>query len=159
MAVHPSVCPFGYLGIHHSVHQASRCLYRAQQIMVLLPQLMLWDTRGVVGLPTVLQQLHQSQVAFMGTLTSLWYRLSNDLPLSLACHICNLSERCQNQTRGWFYVKKWPVAESSGGSVAKKPHSDPRMESHQSSRESSVCGASAVVTDSKKKGSHGGWHS
>ena len=37
-----------------------------------------------------------------------------------------------------FNVQKWPVAECSWSSVAKKPHSDPRMESCQSGVKSLV---------------------
>ena len=73
---------------------------------------------------------------------------------------------CRTRSRAdlQFNVKRQSVAQSSGGSVAetsgafltKKPHSDPRMESCQSGRKPTGGVASASVTDSKKKGSHGG---
>ena len=45
----------------------------------------------------------------------------------------------------WFNVQKWPVAHSNGDPVAKKPHSDPRMESPHSGRKSCGGGASAYA--------------
>ena len=56
-------------------------------------------------------------------------------------------------------MQKWPVAESSGGSVAKMPLSDPKTEHGGSGRKFSGGGASASVTESRKKRSHGGLHS
>ena len=56
-------------------------------------------------------------------------------------------------------VQKRPVKDSSGGSMAKKPHSNPDTDSHLCGRKSSGGGASPSVDDSKKKGSHGGQHS
>ena len=47
-----------------------------------------------------------------------------------------------------FNVQKQPVAGSSGGSLAKEPYSDLRVESHLSGRKSSGGGASTIVADS-----------
>ena len=47
-----------------------------------------------------------------------------------------------------FNAPKQLVAESAGGSVAKRPHSSTRMESCQHGRKSSGGGASASITDS-----------
>ena len=58
-----------------------------------------------------------------------------------------------------FNVQMWPGPESNGGSVAKKPHSDTRTGSHLSSSKSSGYGTSTRFSDSKKKGSQGGWDS
>ena len=68
----------------------------------------------------------------------------------MLCSVCNLSKRWQDQTKGWFWfnVQKWPVAESTGDTVTKKPHSDPIIESHLSGRKSSAGSASASVADS-----------
>ena len=48
-------------------------------------------------------------------------------------------------------MQKQPVLESTGGSLAKKPHLDTSTESHQGGRKSSV-GASTSFTHSREKG-------
>ena len=67
------------------------------------------------------------------------------------------------RTRPWtgfqFNVQKWPVPESSGGSMVKKPHSNTRTESHLSGSNSSGSGSSTSFSKSKKKGNQGGCHS
>ena len=50
----------------------------------------------------------------------------------------------------WFNVQKWPVSESDGASLAKKPHIDPKFDGHQCDRKSSG-GASSSTTDSRRK--------
>ena len=119
-------------------------------------------TSGLPIIPffTILRTLFLlKKFVFIVTLTGLWHRLSNNLILAFAC------PSLQHLWGGWtrlkagyqFNVQKCPVAESSGGSEAKKPCSDPRIESHLSEGKSYNSSASASVADSRMKGIHEGW--
>ena len=55
----------------------------------------------------------------------------------------------------WFNVQKQPLADSSGGSVAKKSHSGPRMESHPSDRHPLVVVLLLVLMTHTNRGNHG----
>ena len=57
-----------------------------------------------------------------------------------------------------FNVPKRPVLESSGASLANRPHLESRTEAFQGGRKSTGGSVSARSTDSMKKGNHGGQH-
>ena len=57
-----------------------------------------------------------------------------------------------------FNVWKWPVLESSGGSLPQKSHLDAMPYDDIGGRKS-VGGAYTSITGSRKKGNHGGYHS
>ena len=54
----------------------------------------------------------------------------------------------------YFHVQKWPMLESNGGFLAKKPFLNPMTVRCQGGRKSSG-NASAISTDSKNKGGDG----
>ena len=55
-----------------------------------------------------------------------------------------------------FNVQKRPMPESTGISLAKRPHLESRTEAHQGDRKYTAGCVSASYTDSRKKGRHGG---
>ena len=94
------------------------------------------------------------KLAFMPALTLLWHRPGNTLPLAGLSLLPLWVVEGPDQGLAFSFMCKsglWPMAESSGGSVAKRPHSNTRTENHQSGRKTSGGGASASFTDSKKK--------
>ena len=100
------------------------------------------------------------KLAFMTTLTGLWNRLSNNLPLAcLSLHpLWKVSGWHQGLVFCWMYKScLWQIL--MGTLWQRRPHSDPKMESHPSGRKSSGADASASVTDSKRNESCGGWQS
>ena len=90
----------------------------------------------------------------MVTLTGLWLRLSNNLPLvcpslqPLRGGIARLEPCFQ------FNVQKQPVPGSSAGSLALKSYLEIRTGSHEGGRKSSGSTSSSTI-NSRKKGSHG----
>ena len=56
-------------------------------------------------------------------------------------------------------MHKRPLPESSGASLAKRPHLENRTEGHQGGKKWTCGGVPASSTYSRKKGIHGGQHS
>ena len=51
------------------------------------------------------------------------------------------------------------MPESSGASLASRPHLERRIETHPACKKSAGGSVSATSADARKKGGHGGWHS
>ena len=70
--------------------------------------------------------------------------------------IFDLYDRLQSNPKAGshFIMHKQPVPGFNGGSLAKMPHIDTKIESHHGDSKS-CCGESASSTNSRKKRSHG----
>ena len=73
--------------------------------------------------------------------------------------VCKRDGKARPKTGFHYSIHKRPLLESSGASVAKKPHLESKTEDHQGGRKLTGGSVSASSSDSRKKGSHGGQHS